>query len=162
MKLIHIMPGLILMAFTFCLDQYSKWYMLDIVHLSDGPPIEITPFFNLTMVWNRGVSFGMFAGANQPSILIALSMLIMVTLFSWLLKTPSRPTVYALGAIIGGAAGNIVDRCRFGSVVDFLDFHLGRLHWPAFNIADSSIFIGVVVLLAISMFMGRDNPKGHH
>ena len=58
--------------------------------------------------------------------------------------------------------GNIADRLRLGAVADFFDFHIGEYHWPAFNIADSFIFIGVVVLLAISMFMGRDNPKGHH
>lgn len=150
-----------MLAAVFGLDQWSKWWMVHELHLAEGP-MELLPLFNLVLVWNKGVSFGMFAGADQPLVLVGVSALIMATLFSWMLKTPSQSVVLALGAIMGGAAGNILDRLRFGAVIDFLDFHLGKWHWPAFNIADSAIFIGVVVLCAFSMFMERKTSKGHH
>ena len=121
----------------------------------DHPVVEVTPFFNLVMVWNYGISFGMFAGSRQPAILIACSAIILGILAVWLYKNSSKLVACALGCVIGGAAGNVIDRLRFGAVADFLDFHIGPYHWPAFNIADSSIFIGVVLLCISSMFTQR-------
>ena len=114
--------------------------------------MEVTSFFNLALVWNYGVSFGMFAVLRQPLMLSGLSVAIICILLIWLTKNLSKLIAVALGLVIGGAIGNIVDRLRFGAVTDFLDFHIGTYHWPAFNIADSCIFIGVVLLCASSMF----------
>lgn len=116
-------------------------------------PMEILPFFNLVLLWNRGISFGML-GHMQSWMPIALTLaisLVALTLAIWLLRARDLPTALALGFIVGGALGNIVDRVRFGAVADFLDFHWGHLHFWSFNVADSAIFVGVVILTLISI-----------
>jgi len=143
--------SLLLASDVFLLDQVSKWLLLRIIPSPSSPPIELTSFFNLALVWNHGISFGMFAAHRHPFPLIALSLVIVVILLKWLYKNSSRWIAVALGCIIGGAVGNVVDRLRFGAVVDFFDAHIGPYHWPAFNIADSAIFIGVVLLCASSI-----------
>jgi signal peptidase II len=112
-------------------------------------PVVVTPFFNLVTVWNPGISFGMLQDIpNSQWILSAVAMLIVAWLFVWLRKVEHRPTALALGLIIGGAIGNTVDRIRLTAVFDYLDFHAFGYHWPAFNLSDSFILIGVVLLLS--------------
>ncbi|WP_428079955.1 signal peptidase II [Candidatus Pelagibacter sp.] len=108
----------------------------------------ITPFFNLVKVWNPGISFGMLQDIpNGQWVLSGLAIMIVAFLFVWLRKVDDRFTAIALGLIIGGALGNIIDRLRFSAVFDYLDFHAFGYHWPAFNLSDSFIFIGVLLLL---------------
>lgn len=110
--------------------------------------MTITPFFNLVKVWNPGVSFGMLQDIpNGQWVLSGLAIVIVAFLFVWLRKVDDRFNAIALGLIIGGALGNIIDRLRFSAVFDYLDFHAFGYHWPAFNLADSFIFIGVLLLL---------------
>lgn len=154
--------GMALAALAFGLDQLSKWWLLSVFDIAERPPVEITSFFNLVMVWNKGISFGIFSSYNQPLILIFLSVAIIAVLVYWLFTTRSKLAAGAIGIIIGGAAGNIADRLQFGAVADFFDVHLWGYHWPAFNIADSSIFIGVVLLCLHSMFMERKQPPSRH
>lgn len=126
------------------------------------PPrvIPVLPFFNLVLVWNQGVSFGLFGdGSAGPWLLVLLAAGIVAALVFWLRKADSLLSVAALGLVIGGAVGNVIDRLIHGAVVDFLDFHLAGWHWPAFNVADSAICIGVVMLLAESLFPSRQPPK---
>jgi signal peptidase II len=144
--------GLLVALLSLLLDQGSKWVMLSVVDIANRSAIEVTGFFDLVMVWNYGISFGLFSDGKSPFIFIGVSAVIMAILLNWLIKTPSLFIASALGLILGGAAGNVIDRLRFGAVADFFDFHLGIYHWPAFNIADSCIFIGVVLLFADSMF----------
>lgn len=144
--------GLAIAFMVFILDQWSKAEILKEPALSTHNVMEITPFFNLALVFNRGVSFGMLASHNQPLILICIALAITAILLVWLWRSKEPVTPMAIGCIIGGATGNIVDRIYYGAVVDFLDFHVAGMHWPAFNIADSFVFIGVVVLCAYSMF----------
>lgn len=151
----HSIWGGLAALLALALDQANKWHMLSVVDIANRPPIEVTPFFNLVMVWNRGVSFGMFSEQNQPLLLICLSLVICGVLLVWLFKAESRAVALAIGLVIGGALGNVIDRVRFGAVADFFDFYIENWHWPAFNIADSCIFIGVVVLCIDSMFMHR-------
>ena len=130
------------------LDQMSKWWILyAVMH----PPriIPLTSFFNIVLVMNRGVSFGLFSAAPDwmPWILSGFAVMVAAALAIWLRRADSRLLAVALGLVIGGALGNVVDRVRFGAVVDFVDFHLGGYHWPAFNVADSAITIGVGLLL---------------
>ncbi|MBN67338.1 MAG: signal peptidase II [Rickettsiales bacterium] len=141
--------GLLTAATVFVLDQITKWVILDVVELPVLRSIEVTSFFNLTMVWNYGVSFGMLAhpGTEVPYFLIVATLVIVVALVVWLRKVTDRYVALGLGFIIGGALGNIIDRIRFGAVADFLDVHAYGYHWPAFNVADSAIFIGVIILL---------------
>ena len=143
------------------LDQISKWLILEKILSPERPFIETTSFFNIALVWNYGVSFGMFAGHRQPLLLTCLSILIVGILIVWLTRNTSKLVALALGCVIGGAIGNIIDRLRFGAVTDFLDFHLGNYHWPAFNIADSCIFIGVVLLCISSMLPPNTSHKGN-
>ena len=147
MKLTH--QAYLLMLVSFIADQLSKYIMLDVVGIAAASPIEVLPFFNLVMVWNFGVSFGMFAdpAGNMKYFLIALSLLISGGLNFWLQKGVKRSEALAIGLIVGGALGNVIDRVRFGAVADFFDFHAYGWHYPAFNIADSCIFLGVATLL---------------
>ncbi|MFW0777864.1 MAG: signal peptidase II [Rickettsiales bacterium] len=145
--------GFMVALSTLISDQLSKWYLIEIINLPSRQVIEVSSFFNLAMVWNRGVSFGMFAEHDQPYILIALSLVICAILVIWLTRADKPWVSAALGLVIGGALGNVIDRLHYGAVADFFDFYIGNAHWPAFNIADSCIFIGVVLLCIDSMFM---------
>lgn len=136
---------------TLASDQFVKWWMLEVIDIDSRPMMVITDYFNLVMVWNHGVSFGMFAEHRQPLILIVVALLIVGIMLRWLMKTTCRISAIGIGLVVGGALGNIIDRARFGAVADFLDFHVMGFHWPAFNIADATIFIGVVVLCIQSM-----------
>jgi signal peptidase II len=148
--------GLLIAAIVIALDQASKWWILLSVM---NPPqlIEIVPFFNLVLTWNRGVSFGLF-DTNSPAtpwILSILAVAIVGVLISWLRRAEGKLIPIALGLIVGGAIGNVVDRMVHGAVVDFLDVHWGTYHWPAFNVADSGITVGAVLLIVDSLFSGR-------
>jgi len=135
------------------LDQLTKWWAL--VGLDPHRPLEILPFFNLTLVFNRGAAFSFLAGAGgwQKFFFIGLAVVISAVLAIWLARSAWRERWLAagIGLILGGAVGNVIDRIRFGHVVDFLDFHAGGWHWPAFNIADSAITVGAALLLIVSL-----------
>ena len=117
------------------LDQYSKWYVFHQLLSHEQPYLNVTSFFNVVMVRNYGVSFGMLS--NIPyGLLSAIVMIIVICLSFWLVNTTKRYETIGLSLVISGALGNLIDRIRDGSVADFLDFHINNLHWPAFNIAD--------------------------
>ena len=129
------------------LDQLSKYWLL--IWLADqGGRIKLTGFFNLVTVWNRGISFGMFqSGEIGRWLLVSFSSLVCLGLGIWLWRQTRTWPVFALTMVIGGALGNIIDRILRGAVADFFDFHVMGYHWPAFNLADSAITIGVAMLL---------------
>lgn len=152
--------GFALAIAVTALDQASKWWIL--TQVMDPPRvIPLAPFFNLVLGYNRGVSFGMFgSGADAGRwALVALALVIAMALAIWLWRTGPRLLGAALGLIIGGAIGNVIDRARIGAVVDFLDFHALGYHWPAFNVADMGITIGAAVLIFDSVFGGAPVPK---
>ncbi|MEE8334435.1 MAG: signal peptidase II, partial [Alphaproteobacteria bacterium] len=140
-------------------DQLSKWWILAVVM---NPPelYSLTSFFNIVLVWNRGASFGMFGSAPGwvSWALAAFAVMIAIALLIWMRLAKSRLLTAALGLVAGGALGNVVDRVRFGAVVDFLDFHVGAWHWPAFNVADAAITIGVMLLILDSFKSDREKP----
>jgi signal peptidase II len=152
--------GLAVAALVVVLDQVTKWWIVNIVMM---PPevIEVVPFFNLVLTWNRGVSFGMFNSGSPLNawILGVVAVGIAGSLLVWLMRVDRMILALALGLIIGGAVGNLIDRVRFGAVADFLDVHALGYHWPAFNVADSAITIGVVVLIADSLFGSAERRK---
>lgn len=154
-----LLPGIATAFIALTLDQLSKWYLLSVIDMNNRATIEVTPFFNLAMVWNYGISFGMFSKHNQPVPLIILSLAICAILLHWMSKPNPAWMRAAIGLVIGGALGNVADRLRLGAVADFFDFHLLGYHWPAFNIADACIFIGVVLLCIDSMFMARTKDR---
>jgi len=147
--------GIGLAAAVLVLDQVTKWLML--YWVMDPPRvIPVLPFFNLVVVWNEGVSFGMFGGGTvPPAVFVGLSAAIAVAMLVWLRRADSLWTQLAIGVVVGGAIGNALDRLVFGAVFDFLDFHVAGWHWPAFNVADSAICIGVVLLLVESLLPER-------
>lgn len=153
--------GLIVACTALLLDQLHKWIMLDIVGIAERPAIELLPFFNLVMVWNYGISFGMFSGHDGDGAiyLTLLALVITAVLLVWLWRAADMFVCVALGLIIGGSLGNVIDRQRFGAVADFFDFHIAGWHYPAFNIADSCIFIGVMLLLWDSFFRSGGAKK---
>ncbi len=145
--------GLGLAGSALVLDQLTKWWILAGVM---NPPrlIEVTSFFNLVLVWNRGVSFGLFASDSPHNawLLSGVAMVICAALAIWMWRSADTLTNAALGLIIGGAAGNVIDRARFGAVTDFLDFHAAGYHWPAFNVADAAVCAGAALLILESLF----------
>jgi signal peptidase II len=135
-------------------DQGSKWWVLNVLHLPDVGQIVVLPVLNLTMVWNRGVTFGLLNGLGQAGswILAAVALAIVIGLGAWLRKADSRLVAVALGAIAGGAVGNVADRLRFGAVVDFIHAHAYGWSWYVFNVADAAIVCGVAALVLDSLF----------
>ncbi len=127
-------------------DQLSKLWLVDML-LARGEPVDVLPFFRLVMVWNRGVSFGMMGEHDARWMLIIGTTLVVLGLCFWLWRARDASLSLPLGLIIGGAIGNIIDRVHYGAVADFFDVFIGSYHWPAFNIADSAVVIGVLLLL---------------
>ncbi len=144
------------LATVLSIDFVTKWLIVNIVMV---PPytIEIAPFFNLRLGFNAGVSFGMFRKlfVDQPLLLAGILAAITAGLLVWAMRTTRRIETFALGLIAGGAAGNVLDRVRQGAVTDFLDFHFGDWHWPAFNMADVMIIVGVVLVITSSFWPSR-------
>jgi signal peptidase II len=153
--------GLIAGLVVLVADQFSKWWVLNVLDLPDVRQIVLLPVLNLTMVMNPGVTFGLLTGlgAGGHIILIAVAMAVVVALGFWLRRAESRIMAVAIGAIAGGAAGNVVDRVRFGRVVDFIHAHIatpwGDLSWYVFNVADAAIVCGVAVLVLESVVSKR-------
>ena len=144
--------GLGVAGAVLLLDQVSKYWILNDV-LAEQSFIAYASFFNLVKAWNTGISFSMFndQGLAGMVILSLLALLIVGFLLNWLKHESSRGLQAALGMIIGGALGNVIDRVRLGAVFDFLDFHIRGHHWPAFNVADSFICIGAVMIIILSV-----------
>lgn len=169
----RLVQGIAAIFALIALDQLTKWWAFEVLlrvqgearpffewlttvrHWSDyGAQSDfaerlLLPFANLVMVWNQGVSFGLFAGTGgqNPYILVGVATLITLSLLWWLANTRDRFVQSALVLIIAGAVANVHDRLRFGAVADFLDLHVAGYHWPAFNVADSAIVIGAVLLM---------------
>ena len=152
--------GLALAAAAIILDQLTKWLAYDALW---NPPqrLVVTGFFWLTPVENRGVSFGLFqadGGFGRWAIVI-FAVVVSIGLGVWLWRSKRRWLAGALGLVIGGALGNVIDRVRFGWVIDFIDVHAGGYHWPAFNVADSAIVVGIAMLLLDSLIGPKKEPR---
>ncbi len=147
--------GPLLFAVILIADLVSKEWAL--ATLRGLGRVEITGFFNLVLVWNPGISFGMFQTDSELGrwLLIALALAIATILVFWLRWEQRLTPKLAIWLILAGALGNVIDRIRHGAVVDFLDFHVFGYHWPAFNVADSAIVVGAVILVVDSLFGER-------
>jgi signal peptidase II len=130
------------------LDQLTKQAITHSLSLHEM--VEVTPFFNLVLVYNRGAAFSFLSDAAgwQRELFIAIALAASIWI-AWLLRKYAAQTMFcvALSLILGGAVGNVIDRLLYGAVVDFLDFHALGYHWPAFNVADSAISCGAVLLI---------------
>ncbi|MDA3934671.1 MAG: signal peptidase II [Gammaproteobacteria bacterium] len=160
------MPGLyarwlLLSVLVVVLDQYSKWLVLQ--HFDLYETLHLTNWFNLTLAYNTGAAFSFLndAGGWQRWLFVALAVVITGVLLVWLQRARHlRLQALALALIIGGAIGNVIDRVRLGHVIDFIDWHYHDWHWPVFNLADSAISVGVVLLIVDSLFsLSQDGNK---
>ena len=172
---------LALVFFIAIADQLSKWFITEMVYrprmkmqpqgfidwIMNAPErlgpirIEITSFYNLVMVWNEGVSFGMMnsMGDIGPLILMGIALVVSLILMVWMLGTQDRAKGAAFALIIGGGIGNVIDRARFGGVIDFIDLHAFGYHWPAFNIADCTIVVGIVFIIVHALFFEKESSS---
>jgi lipoprotein signal peptidase len=156
--------GLVAGVVVLVVDQASKWWILDSVDLPDIGQVVVLPVLNLTFVRNYGVTFGLLTGFGQWSYLLlaAVALAVVAALGVWLRRAESRLVATALGAIVGGALSNVIDRLRFGYVVDFIHAHVGGWSWYVFNLADAAIVCGVAALVLDSLLprARRANPTG--
>ncbi|MBI3440565.1 MAG: signal peptidase II [Proteobacteria bacterium] len=178
----YFLLGFILICGIILADQYSKWLVIDTLRTSPSASTDflhwfatrkkieffinereifktmtLSPGLNLVMVWNQGISFGLF-DTNSPNmslLFIAISLLTSLLLLLWLALATKKVVAVPLILIIGGALANVIDRVRFGAVADFIDVHAGQYHWPAFNLADSCISVGAAVLVLGSFISDR-------
>ncbi len=151
--------GYLWAAISFALDQFYKWWMLNIIGIAESDKIVITPFFDLILIWNRGVSYGLFQQESMAGRLAlgAFSLLAVIALAVWLAQPEqTRLTATAVGLIMGGALGNALDRLIRPGVADFFSLHAFGYNWYIFNIADIAIVAGVVGLLYDAIFV---SPK---
>ena len=151
---------LLLALLVIVLDQYSKWLVLQ--HFELYQTLRLTSWFNLTLAYNTGAAFSFLndAGGWQRWLFVVLAVIISGVLLVWLRRAQQlRLQALALALVIGGAIGNVIDRVRLGYVVDFIDWHYRDWHWPVFNIADSAISVGVVLLIADSLFNAGDRSN---
>lgn len=151
------MFGAIVALDTLILDQLSKWWVLEVFELPEKVSVALLPMLNLTMVWNRGITFGLLSSdsAMASTVLAAVALAVVVALAMWLRRAESLAVALALGAVAGGAVGNVIDRLRFGAVVDFIHLHAWGWSWYVFNVADAAIVVGVGVLVLDSLLSGR-------
>jgi signal peptidase II len=141
--------GLFLAVLTLALDQATKYLVLSNAPLGAGSRIEVTPFFDLVLAMNKGISYGLFQqDGSMGRWLLVMVNLVAIGLFTfWLFRVQTRLMAAALGFLIGGALGNAIDRALYGAVVDFVLLHWGSWRWYVFNLADAAIVAGVIGLL---------------
>jgi len=179
--------GLFAILAVIFADQYSKWFVMENMLKISGPSqigfvewisrlenitsffeesekfkvLSITSFLNFVMVWNQGISFGMFDnnGLDLSMVFISISLLASLLLLFWLAVVSEKSTAFALSLIIGGAIANVIDRIRLGAVIDFIDFYIGSYHWPAFNIADACIAIGAGIMIVITFIYDEEKTN---
>jgi signal peptidase II len=166
--------GLLIALVIILADQLSKWWMVTKVLRGTKAPIidfvsflklpaeqmeyaivKVTSFLNFVMVWNPGVSFGLLQTNKQAVVygLSAMAIAVSIGFVVWLWRDARPIRALTVGLVVGGALGNVWDRLRFGAVIDFIDVHVAGFHWPAFNVADSAITIGVIIVLIEILFL---------
>lgn len=160
----HLRFGLLLAAAAFLLDQLTKWVVAVPLSLETQPGgrIELLPVFNLQWAENTGISLSMLAdgGETMRWILVAVTAIVALAVAFWMTREKAKGDVIALALILGGALGNILDRIRFGYVVDFADLHFGDFRpFLIFNVADACITIGVLLLVARALLLREKAPS---
>ena len=154
-------PGLALALIALLTDQMHKYWMVHIYELGNRGRVTLTPFFDLVMVWNPGVSYGLFAqdGIAGKLALVGFALLICAALIFWLARQTRMLPAIAIGLIIGGALGNAIDRLIYGAVADFFSLHAFGYHWYVFNLADIAIVLGAAGLVYDALFLADEEQK---
>ena len=155
--------GAALAVATVVCDQLHKAWMITIFGDTQRPKITVTPFFDLVLVWNRGISYGLFKQNSDAGrwVLIGFAVAAAIALTYWLAQLQTRLAAASVGLIIGGALGNAIDRVHYGAVADFFSFHVSGFNWYVFNLADVAIVAGVVGLLYDSFKTRHKNVQNH-
>jgi len=160
----HLRAGVIAGVATLVIDQASKLWLLFVFNIADRGVVKVTPFFDLVLAWNIGISFGWFQNDSllDQAVLTAIKAVAVIVLAIWMARSRNWLATVALGLIIGGAIGNAIDRVAYGAVVDFALFHVqiggNTFNWYVFNLADTAIVAGVAALLYDS-FLGVPAAK---
>jgi len=146
--------GFALAALVLLIDQAYKWWMLNVYDIASRGLVTITPFFDITLVWNKGISYGLFQQDSDTGryILIGIILCITAVLVVWLLRVQGYFVALAMGLILGGALGNVIDRMVYGAVADFFSFHFAGYYWYVFNLADVWVVAGAALLIYDSLF----------
>ncbi|GAJ28424.1 signal peptidase II [Acidomonas methanolica] len=157
----RILVGLAVLLAVLAADQASKWWILYRFDLPARGSVVIAPFLNFTMVWNHAVTFGMLGGLGRsgPVLFCVIALLAVIALLWHMTRTPKMLVAIATGGIAGGAIGNVIDRMRFGAVVDFIHAHAFGWSWYVFNVADSAIVCGVALWLIDTICFEKDKPR---
>ena len=143
---------LLIASIEVFLDYLTKMLILQKVEAMEV--IQVLPFLNIVHVENRGAAFGMFTGLGN-NVFIIISVLAILFIIIYLSKLPKGLELYSLSMILGGAVGNFIDRVKIGKVVDFIDIYVGNWHWPAFNVADSVLTVGIILFLLANLKQPR-------
>lgn len=148
-------------ALVIALDQATKWWI--VATFAEYEVRVVWPVFNLTLVYNTGAAFSFLADAGgwQRGFFITVAVVVTLVMLVWLtrLRADERLTGWGLAFVMGGAVGNLIDRVRIGKVVDFLQWHWEQWYWPSFNLADSAITLGVILLLLDGLLLARKDPN---
>ena len=153
--------GVVLALVTLALDQASKLYLLFGYELPLKEPLVLAPFLELIVVWNRGISYGLFQQDSDLGrwALLAVMVAAAIGLSVWMARATSRLLAGSLGLIVGGALGNAIDRVAYGAVFDFVHFYVGSFSWYVFNVADAAIVAGVVGLVYDSLVLDKRRER---
>jgi signal peptidase II len=153
--------GALLAIVTLALDQASKLYLLFVYDLPVREPLVLAPFLELIVVWNRGISYGLFQQEGNLGrwALLAIMIAAAIGLSVWMARATSRLLGASLGLIVGGAIGNAIDRVAYGAVFDFVHVHVGSFSWYVFNIADAAIVAGVVGLVYDALVLDKRRER---
>ena len=155
--------GVALAAAAVLCDQLHKAWMIAMFDGSQGRKITVTPFFDLVLVWNPGISYGLFRQNSDAGrwMLVGFAVAAAFVLALWLAQLQTRLAAASVGLIIGGALGNAIDRLHYGAVADFFSFHVAGFNWYVFNVADVAIVAGVAGLLYDSFRASHKNVRNH-
>jgi signal peptidase II len=155
--------GAALALATVVCDQLHKAWMIAFFGDTQRPKITVTPFFDLVLVWNPGISYGLFKQNSDIGrwVLIGFAVAAAIGLTYWLAQLQTRLAAASVGLVIGGALGNAIDRVHYGAVADFFSFHVSGFNWYVFNLADIAIVAGVVGLLYDSFKSRHKNVQNH-
>ncbi|MGE0844636.1 MAG: signal peptidase II [Flavobacteriaceae bacterium] len=157
----HPLAGWTAALLVLALDQASKYWFVDVYGIAGRPPLRVTGFFDILLVWNYGISYGLFQqdGELGRYVLIGLTVLACLLIAVWMRRSAGRIAALSLGLILGGAVGNAIDRIFRGAVVDLFHFHWGDFSWYVFNLADAAIVAGVAGLLYDSFLGGHNRAQ---
>ncbi len=150
----HFRVGAGVALIALALDQASKWWIIEIYNLPERGRVAVTPFLDLVMLWNPGISYGLFSQNTElgRNLLIGFALLTAAALIVWIARTANRLLAVSLALIAGGALGNAIDRMIYGAVADFVSLHVYGFYWYVFNIADAVIVTGVAGLVYDTLF----------